>query len=171
MEYCETNEAVKIEMSEEEPTIEFQNFNRSVRVPFIVYADFESLIKPINSFALNPEKSYTKKYQEHKPSSFCYYIKCFDDKVYSQKPVKYTMKSEEDDTAQKFVDMLEKDVKSIHKMFGKPKRMIFGENGKIEFENATKCWLCNGEFSEDDKKERDHCHYTGKFRRSSAQCV
>ena len=164
MEYCETNEAVKIEMPEEDSFIEFQNFNRSMRVPFIVYADFESLIKPLETFELNPEKSYTKKYQEHKPSSFCYYIKCFDDKVYSQKPVKYTMKSEEDDVSQKFVDMLEKDVKSIYKIFGKPKRMIFGENEKIEFENAEKCWLCNGEFSEDDKKVRDHCHYTGKFR-------
>ena len=128
MEYCETNEAVKIEMPEEEPAIEFQNFNRSMRVPFIVYADFESLIKPIKSFVLNQEKSYTKKYREHKPSNFCYYIKCFDDKVYSQTPVKYTLKSEEDDVAQKFVDMLEKDVKSLHKMFGKPKRMSFGEN-------------------------------------------
>ena len=164
MEYCETNEAVKIEMPEEDSFIEFQNFNRSMRVPFIVYADFESLMKPLESFELNPEKSCTKKYQEHKPSSFCYYIKCFDDKVYSQKPVKYTMKSKEDDVAPKFVDMLEKDVKSIYKIFGKPKRMIFGENEKIEFENAEKCWLCNGEFSEDDKKVRDHCHYTGKFR-------
>ena len=74
------------------------------------------------------------------------------------------MKSEEEDVAQKFVNMLEKDVKSMHKMFGKPKRMIFGENEKIEIENAAKCWLCNGEFSKDNKKVRDHCHYTGKFR-------
>ena len=69
MKYCEKNEAVNIEMPEDS-TIKFQNFNRSMRVPFIVYADFESLIKPIKSFVLNPEKSYTKKYQEHKPSSF-----------------------------------------------------------------------------------------------------
>ena len=165
MEYCKTNEAVKIEMPEEDLFIKFQNFTRSMRVPFIVYTDFESLIKAIKSFVLNPEKSYTKKYQEHKPSSFCYYIKCFDNKVYSQKPVKYTMKSEEEDVVQTFVDMLEKDVKSIHKMFGKPKKMIFEKKEKTEFENyAKKCWLCNGEFSKDDKKVRDHCHYTGKFR-------
>ena len=163
MEYCETNEAVKMEMPEEDSFIEFENFNRSMRVPFIVYADFESLIKPIETFELNPEKSYTKKCQEHKPSSFCYNIKCFDDKGYSQKPVKYTMESEEEDVAQKFVDMLDKDVKSIYKIFGKPKKMIFGGNEKIEFENATKCWLCNGEFG-DEKKVRDHCHFTGKFR-------
>ena len=175
-EYCSTNEAVKMEMPEKGSIIEFQNFNRSMRVPFIVYADFESLIKPLNTCAAvkpcepNPEKSYTKKYQEHKPSTF-YYIKCFDDEVYSRPPVKYTIKSEDEDdagvVAQKFFDMLEKDVKSIHKMFVKPKRMIFGSREKIEFEKATECWLCHGEFSEDDKKYkkvRDHCHYTGKFR-------
>ena len=134
-----------------------------MRVPFIVYADFESLIKPLNTCEPNPENSYTKKYQEHKPSSFCYYIKCFDDEVYSQKPVKYTVKPEDEDVAQKFVDMLEKNVKSIHKKFDKPKRMIFGTREKIEFKKATKCWICHGEFG-DEKKVRDYCHYTGKFR-------
>ena len=99
-----------IEMPEEDSIIEFQNFNRSMRVPFIVYADFESLIKPLNTCEPNPENSYPKKYQEHKPSRFCYFIKCFDDEVYSQKPVKYTMKTEDEDVAQKFVDMLETDV-------------------------------------------------------------
>ena len=32
---------------------------------------------------------------------------------------------------------------------------------------TTKCWICNGEFSDKDddyKKVRDHCHFTGKFR-------
>ena len=81
MEYCSKNEAVKIEMPKEGSIIEFQNFNRSMRVPFIVYADFESLIKPLNTCEPNPENSYMKKYQEHKPSSFCYYIKCFDDEA------------------------------------------------------------------------------------------
>ena len=74
------------------------------------------------------------------------------------------MKSEAEDVTQKFVDMLEKDVKSIHKMFHKPKRMILGSREKIEFKKATKCWICRGEFSKDDKKVRDHYHYPGKFR-------
>lgn len=87
MEYCYTNEAVKIEMPEEGSTISFNNFNRSMRVPLIVYADFESFIKPIDTCESNPNKNYTKQYQKHTPSSFCYYIKCFDDNVYSREPV------------------------------------------------------------------------------------
>ena len=38
----------------------------------------------------NPESSYTKQYQKHEPSSFCYYIKCFDDEVYEPKLVSCT---------------------------------------------------------------------------------
>ena len=41
-EYCKSHEAIKIELPKEGTKISFQNHNRSMRVPFIVYADFES---------------------------------------------------------------------------------------------------------------------------------
>ena len=44
IEYYSAHEAVKIEMPEEGTTLSFENYNRSMRVPFIVYADFESFI-------------------------------------------------------------------------------------------------------------------------------
>ena len=163
IEFCSSNEAVKIEMPEEGSTISFNNHIRSMRVPFIVFADFESLIKPIDTCDPSAEKSYTKKYQKHTPSSFCYYVKCFDDNVYSQKPVAYTAKSDDEDVAQIFVDKLEETVKEIYQKFDKPVKMIFGKEEKIEYEKATRCWICQGEFDKDDKV-RDHCHYTGKFR-------
>ena len=43
------------------------------------------------------------------------------------------------------------------------KKMIFGEKEKEQFNKATKCWICNGEF-EDDVKVRDHCHFTCRYR-------
>ena len=44
--------------------------------------------------------------------------------------------------------------------------MIYGDNERIDFENANKCWICHGEFTAEDnyKKVRDHCHFTGKYR-------
>ena len=42
--------------------------------------------------------------------------------------------------------------------------MIFGKREKERFDKATKCWICNKEFKEDDKKVRDHCHFTGRYR-------
>ena len=162
LEYCSTHEAVKLEMPGEGTILSFENYNRSMRVPFIVYADFESFIKPIDTCGPNPENSYTKQYQKHTPSSFCYYIKCFDDEVYYQNPVTYTASTENEDVAQIFVNMLEEDVKSIYKRFGKPKKMIFGTKEREEFDGATECWICHGELGLD--RVRDHCHLTGIYR-------
>ena len=42
--------------------------------------------------------------------------------------------------------------------------MIFGEKEKEQFDKETRCWICKGEFNDDDKKARDHCHFTGRYR-------
>ena len=45
--------------------------------------------------------------------------------------------------------------------------MIFKDEERERFEKETKCWMCKGEFKEDDhknKKVKDHCHFTGRYR-------
>src|ERR1043165_7701587 len=48
-EYCSQHDAQKIELPEPGTMLSFKNYNRSMRVPFVVYADFESFIKPITT--------------------------------------------------------------------------------------------------------------------------
>ena len=135
------------------------------RVPFIVYADFESFIKPTDSCLPNGAGSYTHKYQKHTPSSFCYFVKCFDDTVYSQRALAFTAENEDDDVAQIFVDTLEDNIKQIYNQVKFPKKMIFTKVDAERYSNATTCHICDCEFSEgDDIKVRDHCHFSGKFR-------
>ena len=74
-EYCYNNECVNIMMPPPKTFLKFDKFRFSERAPFVIYADFESFIKPMDSCDPDPNKSYTKKYQKHKPSSFSYYIK------------------------------------------------------------------------------------------------
>ena len=81
--YCKSYEAIQIELSEEGSIISFKKHNRSMRVPLIVYADFESFTPQLSTCQPNPDKSYTKQYQKHISSGFCYHIKCFDDTLYS----------------------------------------------------------------------------------------
>ena len=157
LEYCGEHEAVKIQMPDKGTILKFKNYDRREKVPFLVYADFECFIKKIQSCGPNDEKSYTKQYQKHEPSSFCYYIKCFDDEVYAPKLVSYTG----EDAAQKFVEMLEEDIKIIANI--PKKEMIFGKEEKERFNKQTKCWICNEKFDVDDKI-RDHCHFTGRYR-------
>ena len=138
--------------------LKFKNYHRSEKVPFVIYADFECFIKPIQSCDPDDKKSYTKQYQKHEPSSFCYYIKCFDDEVYKPKKVSYTG----DDAAWKFVEMLKEDIKIITNI--PEKKMIFGKE-KEQYEKETKCWICKEEFNDDKGvKVRDHCHFTGRYR-------
>ena len=137
-EYCNEHKTVKIELPEKGTMLKFKNYHKSQKVPFIVYADFESYIKPLHSCEPNPESSYTKQYQKHEPSSFCYFIKCFDDVVYEPNLVSYT----EEDAAQKFVKMLEKNVIEISNL--PAKKMIFRKKEKERFDEETKCWICNG---------------------------
>ena len=162
LEYCGKHEAVKIKMPDEGKMLKFKNYHRSEKVPFIVYADFECFIKPIQTCDLNPESSYTKQYQKHEPSHFCYYIKCFDDEVYPPVIRHYTG----EDAAQKFVEMLEKDIKKNANI--KPKEIIFGEKEKEQFNKETVCWICKEEFNNiaDKRNEKvaDHYHFAGKYR-------
>ena len=165
-EYCRKHEAVKINMPEKGTMLRFKHHERSERVPFIIYADTEALIKKMQNCDPNPQNSYTKKHQKHEPISFSYYIKSFNDNVYESKLRKYTG----EDAMEKFVEWIEEDVKEIANI--PDVEMIFGLSELIQFNDATKCWICNEEFDDtaDEKgykkneKVKDHCHYTGRFR-------
>lgn len=161
-ELCNSREAVKIELPDAGTFLTFKNYNRSMRVPFIVFADFESSTDQINTCQPNPANSYTNQYQKHTPSGFCYYIKCFDDKVYSHDPVTYVKKSEDDDVAKIFVDMLEKEINKIYLQFKFEKKMIFDKKDEKDFRESTKCHICEKDLGND--RVRDHCHLSGKYR-------
>ena len=92
-----------------------------MRVPFIVYADFESFTPQLSTLQQNPEKSYTNQYQKHIPNGFCYHIKCFDDTLYSQQPVTYVKEFNDDDVAQIFIDTLERTSKKFIKSLSSQK--------------------------------------------------
>ena len=161
-EYCKSHEAIKIELPKQKTKIYLKNNDRSIRVPFIVYADFESFTPQLSTSQPNHDMSYTKRYQKHTPSGFCYHIKCFDDTLYSQEKVIFVKEFNDDDVAQIFIDTLEKNIKDIYKKFKFPKSMIMTIHDKLVYDNSTLCHICNEELGED--RVRDHCHLSGKFR-------
>ena len=160
-EYCYDNESVKITMPQQGTYLRFKNFLHSEKAPFVIYADFESLIKPMDNCNPDPNKSYTKKYQKHEPTSFSYYIISSIDRVY--KPILriYTKTKEEDmDAMDVFIKWLEEDVKAIANI--EEKEIIFTEEDRKQFNKASDCWIC-GEYLGNDRV-RDRCHFTGRYR-------
>ena len=156
LEYCNAKECIKINMPEKGTVLKFKNHHHAEKVPFIIYADTEALIKSIDTCEPNLQSSYTKKYQKHEAISFSYYIKCFDDSVYEPRIGGYTG----EDAMKVFVEMIEEEVKAIANI---PQvNMVFGPNDLNQFERAAKCWICKEDLNGD--KVRDHCHYTGRYR-------
>ena len=69
--YCRSNESVRIEMPTKNPIVEYSNGQHQFKVPFIIYADFESILEPIQGASNNPNQSSTRGVNVHKPSGWC----------------------------------------------------------------------------------------------------
>ena len=158
-EYCFQNETIKIEMPKEGSSISFKHHNRSIKVPFVVYADFEAFTKEIKTIPQNDRVAFTQKYQHHQPSGFCY-------KIVGQNIKRCVLfrAAKNEDVSRKFVEMLEEDIKKIFQQFNFSKKMVISSQEQKDFLNAEFCWICQKKFKKDEKKVRDHDHFTGKFR-------
>ena len=161
-EYCSEEESIKINMPPPDSFIKFKNFLYSERAPFAIYADFESLVKPLDTCEPDPKKSFTLKYQKHEPVSFVYYIKSFNESVYKSKLRSYVKENEEDpDTIDVFINWLEEDVKIISELGNEPMKITPEE--QEQFNQASNCWIC-GKLLNLQDRVRDHCHFTGCYR-------
>ena len=162
--YCSREKSVFVKMPKKQHSIlKFKNFEKEFYIPFVAYADFECFTKPIDSYMPNKEKSYSTSYQKHEPSGFCFYIKGISGK--GIKPIIYTKKEEHEDVAKIFVEKLAEAVKIIYNDFyRKPKEIYINEEQEKSFEEAKNCHICKKGIEEGEKKVRDHCHFTGKYR-------
>ena len=61
--------------SEDSKILEFNQYQKSYKSPFIIYAEFECIIEKIDGCKNNPDNSSTKKASEHIPPRFSMSIK------------------------------------------------------------------------------------------------
>ena len=50
-------------MSRKAESIKFKYYERKINLPFIIYADFKSILVPKNNEKQNPEESYSYEYK------------------------------------------------------------------------------------------------------------
>ncbi|KAJ8979671.1 hypothetical protein NQ317_001071 [Molorchus minor] len=150
--------------------LQFENFERQMMVPLVVYADFESVLKPIQTCEENPGSSYTNKTFMHEPYSFSYFMKCsFDNSISKFQLYRGP------DAAKIFVSTIESDLKEIYNKYLKhavpmiPLTAAAAE--EQSFQDANFCGICGKTFEEDDARVRDHCHLTGRVRPGAAHSV
>ena len=137
------------------------------KVPFMIYADLESLLKKEQSCQNNPENSHTQRKTKHEPSDYALSSNCsFDETKNRRKSCRRK------DCIKKFCNDLKEVTTEVINC--KEKEMIPLTDNEIKsYENQKACHICKGEFCYDRDKEskfkiyhkvRDHCHYTRKFR-------
>ena len=55
-------------LSEDTEILEFNQYQKSDKAPFVIYADYECIIAKIDRHKNNPENSFTAKVSKHIPS-------------------------------------------------------------------------------------------------------
>ena len=151
---CLEHEAVTIKMPPpEKSTLCFQNYQAKWFVPFVIYFDFESLIKPEQSCSNNPDGSFSQTIELHEPCGFCVAVVELDN------PKPAFMKVERSPKCmQSFAILLQQLAKDI---YGK-KQLHRVYHGQPPSANDSVCWLCEAPLSTTERVV-DHCHSTGKF--------
>ena len=90
----------------EKRSIEFKNYFKQISVPFKTYADFESNIKSVESYA----GSCPKKYQDHVTCSFAYKLICADDEF-----IKPIVVFRGENAAYEFIEAILKEYETVKK--------------------------------------------------------
>ena len=135
-EYCEDNETVRVEMPRKGSTVEFYDGQNHFRVPFIMYADFEAILQPIEGPDPDPEESYTKKVNQHIPSGYCIYSKFAYGEVKDQLRI-YRDK----DCMEKFCEYIRQEAHRLYHMVPeKPMDPLTNRQWK-RYEKASRCHI------------------------------
>ena len=123
--------------------IKYNQGEKSVKLPFVIYADLECLLEKMSTCQNNPNESFTTEINKHIPSGYSIFTSCSFDQ-----------------TKNKLNYYRGKDCM-------KKKMIPLTTEEKIHYKKQEICCICKKEFDTSDKKHykvRDHCHYTGKYR-------
>ena len=134
--------------------IKFNNIANQFRLPFIIYADSECILKNVTD--INLKGAHT----EHEAHSIGFYF--LSD--FEQVPSAYECKREKNvsEWFAKQLKMIAYEIQDFLQYSFEPIRM--SDEEEEAFENAEKCYVCDKPFSIDDWKVKDHSHISGSYR-------
>ena len=161
---CENHDYCHVEMpSEDNKIIKYNQGERSIKSPFIIYADLECLLEKISTCHNNLKESSTTEINKHTPSGYSLFTHCSFDKTKNKLDC-----YRGDNCMKKFRKDLRKQATKIINY--EKKDMIPLTKKEEKHHNKQKvCYICKKEFDTDDidkkhHKVKDHCHYTGKYK-------
>ena len=151
--YCDRFDFQKVKYPEEGKNIlEYKNFHKQIRVPFAIYADFETINKNIESEMTNVGSSTTH-ITEFEACGYSYQVVCTNDK-YSKPPLVYRGR----DAVDRFMEDLLKEEAQIREILNEIEPLIMSVEAERKFQEATCCYICGRRFLNNPIKVRDHDH-------------
>jgi hypothetical protein len=138
--------------------VKFKSIHKMLKKPFIIYADFESILQPCEK-----KTKKSTKYQKHVTCSYAYKRVSTLEK-YDKDIVLFRSDDDSVNVVEHFLDALLEEANEVSKIMKDIVPMNLTEEEDDQFLFADKCSLCGHEFSEDDFKVRDHDHLTGEYR-------
>ena len=124
----------------------------------MMYADFESILEPIQGVSNNPNVSSTRGVNIHTPSGWCVYSKFAYGEVTNPLTQYRGL-----DCIEKFCEYIISEAKRLYNSFPERSMQPLIKSQLKEYKRATKCHICFKPFGEKGKV-RDHCHYSGLYR-------
>ena len=146
-------------MPHKNPIIQYSDGQSQFKAPFIMYADFESILELIQGPGNDPSISSTRGVKIHTPSRLCVYSKFAYGKVTNP-----LTEYRGPDCVSKFCKHIIAEARCLYKSFPEKPMEPLTKAQMKEYKHATKCHICFKPFREGNRKVRDHCHYSGKYR-------
>ena len=128
--------AVAIELPEPGEKVMFNNCSKQLKAPYIIYADFESIICKIQDQNFDPEKSRTQNTPQHEACGYSFIVVRCDRKT--KPPVVYRGPN----AAKHFLTTLQKEEEEIRSELETSTEMIMTDDDKASFQKATHCHIC-----------------------------
>ena len=159
-------EGQQVEMPNEEDIMVFKNHYKKLKASFVIYADFECLTTRTGTISSKEVK--TDKYTNDKAKSYHYQhqracgfmINVVNSIDNSNQPFLYRSEDCMDMFVKKMIEVKDKTMNRMKEN----KDIIMRADDWRGFKTATKCFISGNDIKEGDKKVRDHCHFTGKYR-------
>ena len=163
--YCSKYDAQNVQYpSDLENILEFKSYEKKLKVPFCIYADFECFARKIDTCLPDPAKSSTTNKTMFEACSFGYKVVCTDDR-YTKPTVIYRGPN----VTETFLRKLVEEEMHIKNILNNIEPLDMSDENERDFRNSTECYICEKPFHSRTIKVRDHCHLTGKFRGASCQ--
>lgn len=133
--------------------LKFEDYHKQMRIPFVIYADFEAIANKYSTCLPNPQRSSTTHQTVFHMSGYAYTVVCSNDK-YSKPPKIYRGKDAADD----FIKSLLEEEINIKQILSNPEPLIMNYETESRFQKAETCHICGKAFTAKDIKVRDHTH-------------